>query len=60
MTSSDTLLADSVLAAATLVTGLQAGTYFTWATGVMPGVKYDAVAARRSWAGLDHFLGEIA
>ena len=38
MTSSDTLLADSVLAAATLVTGLQAGTYFTWATGVMPGL----------------------
>ena len=30
------------------------------ATGTMPGVKYDAVAARRSWAGLDHFLGEIA
>ena len=38
MTSSDALLADSVLAAATLVTGLQAGTYFTWATGVMPGL----------------------
>ena len=38
MTSSDTLLADSVLAAATLVTGLQAGTYYTWATGVMPGL----------------------
>jgi dienelactone hydrolase len=30
------------------------------ATGTMPGVKYDSVAARRSWAGLDHFLGEIA
>jgi hypothetical protein len=29
MTPSDTILADSVLAAATLVTGLQAGTYFT-------------------------------
>jgi uncharacterized membrane protein len=38
MTSSDALLADSVLAAATLITGLQAGTYFTWATGVMPGL----------------------
>jgi uncharacterized membrane protein len=27
-----------VLLAATLVAGLQAGTYFTWATGVMPGL----------------------
>ena len=27
-----------VLVAAALVAGLQAGTYFTWATGVMPGL----------------------
>jgi uncharacterized membrane protein len=38
MTSNDTLTADAVLTAAALVAGLQAGTYFTWATGVMPGL----------------------
>ncbi|HEV2043683.1 MAG TPA: dienelactone hydrolase family protein, partial [Sphingomicrobium sp.] len=30
------------------------------AKGQMPGVLYNEVAARRSWAGLDQFLGEIA
>ena len=30
------------------------------ATGAMPGIKYDSAAARRSWAGLDQFLSEIA
>ncbi len=30
------------------------------ATGAMPGIKFDETAARRSWAGLDQFLGEIA
>ena len=30
------------------------------ATGAMPGIKFDEQAARRSWAGLDQFLGEIA
>lgn len=30
------------------------------ATGAMPGIQYDEAAARRSWAGLDQFLGEIA
>lgn len=30
------------------------------ATGAMPGIQYDAEAARRGWAGLDQFLGEIA
>lgn len=30
------------------------------ATGAMPGIKFDEIAARRSWAGLDQFLGEIA
>ena len=29
------------------------------ATGAMPGIEYDEAAARRSWAGLDQFLGEI-
>lgn len=29
------------------------------ATGAMPGIKFDEVAARRSWAGLDQFLSEI-
>ena len=44
-TSSDTVLTTamtstrgSVLLAAAVVAGLQAGTYFTWATGVMPGL----------------------
>ncbi|MDQ4051182.1 MAG: DUF1772 domain-containing protein [Actinomycetota bacterium] len=31
-------LHDSVLIAATVATGLQAGTYYTWASGVMPGL----------------------
>jgi dienelactone hydrolase len=30
------------------------------ATGAMPGIQYDEAAARRSWAALDQFLGEIA
>lgn len=30
------------------------------ATGGMPGIQYDEAAARRSWATLDQFLGEIA
>ncbi len=30
------------------------------ATGAMPGIQYDETAARRSWAALDQFLGEIA
>ena len=30
------------------------------ATGAMAGIKYDEAAARRSWASLDQFLGEIA
>ncbi|SEC60390.1 Uncharacterized membrane protein [Nocardioides exalbidus] len=32
------LLSTVALAAAVLVAGLQAGTYFTWSTGVMPGL----------------------
>jgi uncharacterized membrane protein len=30
----------AVLVVATLVAGLQAGTYFTWSTGVMPGLAH--------------------
>ena len=30
------------------------------ATGAIPGIQYHEAAARRSWAGLDQFLGEIA
>ena len=30
------------------------------ASGAMSGIQYDEAAARRSWAGLDQFLGEIA
>ena len=33
-----------MLLAATLVAGLQAGTYFTWATGVMPGLARSTTA----------------
>ena len=29
------------------------------ATGAMPGIQYDEDAARRSWAALDQFLGEV-
>jgi len=38
MTTALTSTRGSVLLAATVVAGLQAGTYFTWATGVMPGL----------------------
>ena len=39
----DTLRAP-ILLAATVATGLQAGTYYTWASGVMPGLaKVDEV-----------------
>jgi uncharacterized membrane protein len=36
--ANETLTTDTMLTAAALVAGLQAGTYFTWATGVMPGL----------------------
>jgi uncharacterized membrane protein len=32
------VLAGPILVAATVATGLQAGTYYTWASGVMPGL----------------------
>lgn len=38
MTAATTSARGPVLLAAALLAGLQAGTYFTWATGVMPGL----------------------
>src|SRR3954465_11929278 len=38
LTTALTSTRGSVLLAATVVAGLQAGTYFTWSTGVMPGL----------------------
>jgi len=38
LTTALTSTRGSVLLAAAVVAGLQAGTYFTWATGVMPGL----------------------